>query len=332
MIDFGRALQTAWERMCVILFAPFDIGKWGLLGFNAFLALLAEGGVSINNPIPSSNNQKTSFEYSSTTQALHAFKQFTTWASDLPNNPELKILLCLGATYVVVWLVLTWVGCRGQFVFLDNIVRNRAALAEPWQRYGREGNIWFAFHLGLVLLWSLCAAAAAGVFLFLNWGWIRSERNPGGAEIATLIVTTLVFFVLGIIGIAIHFLIRSMVQPLYFKQTMGLGAALLAVMSLVVTRPISIFVYLVLDFALTILSGFIACFILVFAFCATLSIVCWVSCFPFIGSMMLSMVLCQLILPLLVFQRYFQLGVLEQFGPAYDVFSVDLPPPPAPGY
>jgi hypothetical protein len=331
VIDFGRAIQSAWERMLVILFEPFDIGKWGLLGFNAFLALLAEGGVAINNPIPgSNNNEKTSFEFNSTEQALRAFKQFTTWVSDLPNNPWLKIMICAALAYVVIWLVLNWVGCRAQFVFLDNIVRNRAALAAPWQRYGHQGNVWFLFHLGLVALTALFFATAAGVFLFLNWTWISAARDPAGTEAIVAGLALLVFGVLGLIGTAITFLIRSLVLPLYFKQTMSLGTALLAVMSLVFTRPLSLFVYLLLSFVLAILSGFITCCVFMAAFCVTLSIVCWVSCFPFIGGMLMSMVLCQLILPLLVFQRCFQLGVLEQFGPQYEVFRVDVPP--APGY
>lgn len=325
MIDFGRAIQTAWDRMTIILFRPFDFAKWGLIGFNAFLALLGEGGVAINNPIPSSS-QKTSYEFNTVPQALHAFKQFTTWAGDLPNNPWLKLMVCLGAAYVVIWLVLTWVGCRAQFVFLDNIVRNRAALAVPWQRYGRQGMVWFGFHLGLVALSFLFLATAVGAFLFLNWTWISAGRDPGGTEIAMAVVVFLVFFVLGIIGMAILFLVHSMVLPLYFTQRMSLVTALLAVMTLVFTRPISMFVYLLLSFVIVILSAFISCFALLTAFCATLSIACWVSCFPFVGTMLMSMVLCQLILPLLIFQRCFQLGVLEQFGPQYDVFSVDVLP------
>ncbi len=328
MIDFGRAIQTAWDRMVIILFQPFDFAKWGLIGFNAFLVTLAEGGVNVNNPFPSGSNQKTTYEYSTTTQALHAFKQLTTWLSDLPNNPWFKIFICLAAAYLVIWLVLNWVGCRAEFVFLDNIVRNRAALAWPWQRYAHQGNIWFVFHLGLILVSGLFFVAVGGLFVFLNWTWINAARDPAGGEIATLVLTILVSIAVGLVGAVILFLVRSMVLPLYFKQTMGLGAALLAVMTLVFTRPISMFIYLLLSFAIAIISGFIACFIFIAAFCATLSLVCWVSCFPFIGSMLLAMVLCQLILPILVFTRCFQLGVLEQFGPQYDVFTVDMPQVP----
>jgi hypothetical protein len=89
---------------------------------------------------------------------------------------------------------------------------------------------------------------------------------------------------------------------------------------------VSILLYLLLSFALTIAAAFIACVAFACVFCGTLSIICWVSCLPFFGAMLLNMLLCQVILPLLVFQRCFQLGVLAQFGPEYDVFSVDATP------
>ena len=325
MIDFGRAIQTAWERMTIILFQPFDIGKWGLLGFIAYLAMLAEGGVSLNNPLSGFGQNAKTHPYTTYPQSTQALKQFTVWVSDLPNNPWLKFMILLAIGYLVVWLVLNWVGCRAQFVLLDNIVRNRAALAEPWQRYGQQGNVWFLFHLVLVVVTFLFLATAGGVFLFLNWSWMSAGRDPAGVEMATIGVLALVFGVLGIIGMTILFLIRTLVQPLYFKQTMSLGTALLAVMTLVVTRPLSIFIYLLLSFAVSLVLGTITCAVFACAFCAALPIVCCVSCFPFIGGMLLGMLLCQLILPVIVFQRCFQLGVLEQFGPQYDVFRVDAP-------
>ena len=37
MINFTQAFDLAWERMLVILFRPFDLGKWFVIGFSAFL-------------------------------------------------------------------------------------------------------------------------------------------------------------------------------------------------------------------------------------------------------------------------------------------------------
>jgi hypothetical protein len=314
--------------MTIILFQPFDVAKWGLIGFNAFLAFLAEGGITFNNPLARQNRQET---YNSLPEVLRVAKQLVTWVTDLPSDPWFKLYVCFAGAYVVVWLVLTWVGCRGEFIFLDNIVRNRAALAAPWHRYAKQGNVWFVFRLGLALLTGSSAIATVAAFVFLNWSWINGERDPAGGEIATVVFTTLAFLALGILIWVVVFLIRSLALPLYFKQTMSLGTALLAVMTLVFTRPVSIFLYMLLNFVIAIVAFFIICFATMATICATCCVLLSVSCFPFLGSLMLNMVIVQVILPLLVFQRCFQLSCLEQFGPQYNVFSVDLPPAPLAG-
>ena len=49
MINFTRAFDTAWERMEIILFRPFDFGKWCAIGFSAFLAGFIHGGNGFNS-------------------------------------------------------------------------------------------------------------------------------------------------------------------------------------------------------------------------------------------------------------------------------------------
>lgn len=321
MIDFTRAFDSAWERMHVILFRPVDPAKWFVIGFNAFLALLAEGGVAINNPFPI-QGQSSTYKYQSLPAFLHAFKQFISWAGSFSLSPWLALYLGIAIVYVGIWLALNWVGCRGQFIFLDNIVRNRAAISSPWRRYAHQGNIWFLFHIGLILISSLFFLCAAGAFLALNWSWINAERDPDGNEAVILSCLLLVFFVLWIIYAAVMFLIRSFVIPLYFKQSMGLGAALQAVAQLTVTRPVSIGIYVLISFVLAFAGGILTLLI----FCVACCVICWLACIPFIGSMLLSLILCQLILPVLIFFRCFQLDCLAQFGPEYDVWIVDVPP------
>jgi hypothetical protein len=324
MINFTRAFDSAWERMHIILFRPFDPSKWFVIGFSAFLALLAEGGVAINNSFPIGNqSQNYNYTYHSLPALLHGFKQLISWASSLSSNPWLALFVVLGIVYMIVWLVLNWVGCRGQFIFLDNIVRNRAAIAIPWRRYAHQGNIYFLFHLGLVLLSSFFYIVAVGTFLVLNWPWINAERNPAGNELKLIGVFLALLIILLIVYTAFLFLIRSFVVPLYFKQTMGLGAALLAVVRLTVTHPVSAVCYVLISFCLTLVGGVMT--LLVFALVCC--VLCWLACIPFVGSMLISYILCQLILPVLIFFRCFQLDCLAQFGPEFDVWIVDVAPP-----
>jgi hypothetical protein len=158
----------------------------------------------------------------------------------------------------------------------------------------------------------------------LNWSWINAERDPGGNEVVVLSCLLLIFGVLWIAKTAVLFLIRSFVIPLYFKQSMELGAALLAVARLTVAHPISIMVYLLISFVIAFAAGILAILICC-VFCCCCMIWCF-ACIPFIGSMLISLILCQLILPIMIFLRCFQLDCLAQFGPEYDVWIVDVPP------
>ena len=48
-IQFFEPLTRAWERMKHILWRPFDLAKWLVLGFSAWLAGLAGSGGGQNN-------------------------------------------------------------------------------------------------------------------------------------------------------------------------------------------------------------------------------------------------------------------------------------------
>jgi len=321
VISFSRALESAWQRVEIILFRPFDAWKWFVIGFNAFLALLAEGGIAINDPI-SFNNQTQTYNYQTLPALLHALKQSISWLQSFAVSPWLMLYVVGAFIYLIVWLVLTWVGSRGEFLLLDNIVRNRPAVSWPWHRYARQGNVWFLFHLGLTLLSVIFFLSSVGAFLALNWSWIQAERNPYGSEVAVLACLLLAIFFLWTVYAVVMFLIQSLVLPLYFKQSMSLGAALLAVCRLIVAHPISLVVYLLASFVLAFVGGILTIVVLCLACC----LICWLACVPFIGSMLLTFVLCQLILPILIFYRCFQLDCLAQFGPEYDVWTVDVPP------
>lgn len=42
-ISYSRPLSQAWAQMTGLLFRPFDLGRWFVLGFTAFLAGLVGG-------------------------------------------------------------------------------------------------------------------------------------------------------------------------------------------------------------------------------------------------------------------------------------------------
>src|SRR5439155_7660967 len=66
-IEIFKPFGEAFELTKLILFQPFDLGKWCVIGFAAFLAHLAGGGGSGGfNPRGFANN-KWNWNYRSTT-------------------------------------------------------------------------------------------------------------------------------------------------------------------------------------------------------------------------------------------------------------------------
>jgi hypothetical protein len=338
VINFTRAFESAWERMLVILFRPFDLGKWFVIGFSAFLAGLLAGGNGVNGSF-NFNNFPQQFKpaggtFNVTTNStpqvdFHQLgTQFGHYFSGMAIGLIVGIFLAIFLFIIAFTLLLFWLGARGQFMFLDNIVRNRAAIAWPWTYYARQGNSFFLVYLLLsfvsfvLLVPILVAAVVLGLPLYQHQRW------PDGTEIGEFAALGVAYLIVGIASYIVLFLFRELSIPIMFRQGITAWPAFLAALNLIRRFPGSICVLVLLRIALFI-GTVVVC---VLACCATC---CCLYQLPYLGTV--------IILPVLVFVRCFTLDCLAQFGPEYDVFTVDVAstaaapvtppinPPPPPG-
>ena len=318
MIDFTRAFTLAWERTVVILFAPFNLEKWFTIGFSAFLAGLLAGGngfnFSYNGPGNQSNYSQTwtskygsgSFNYhNNLPQVFSGFQTGTTIALAC-------VILVLAIGFIV---LIYWLGARGQFLFLDNIVRNRGAIAWPWKMYRGSGNRVFVFYLLFVLFCFVLIIPFAVVGIVLALPMIQHHRWPEGAEWISFAVLSLVYLACFIPISIFIFIFREMGVPLIFRHDLSIRAAVAETWKLMGLWPGSLAVFILLRIALFIalaITGTIIC-------CLT----CCIEVIPYIGTVFL--------LPALIYIKCFTLDCLAQFGPYYDVWIVDVPvtAPPA---
>src|SRR5215467_8762881 len=136
-IEIFKPFGEAFELMKRILFQPFDFKKWVVIGFAAWLANLgAGGGGNFNFP----DNQG---------KEAHKFNEAI---GQIPQ-PVLITCICVVICVVLVLIVVfAWLRARGRFILVDCIVRNRAAIAEPWKEFREQGNSFFLFSLLMVLL------------------------------------------------------------------------------------------------------------------------------------------------------------------------------------
>jgi hypothetical protein len=311
VINFTLAFDSAWERMMIILFRPFDLGKWFVIGFSAFLAGLVSGGNGFNN---ASLNKQGHFSLPNQETLSHSMNRAASAFSAFQAGFVALLVIGVVGLGLALAVLIYWLGARGQFLLLDNIVRNRGAIAEPWLRYARQANRVFFFYL-------ICLAVSITVMLILgvpalliglpaltHHVWLK------GASLLALVALGLVYFVFGLLVSCFVFIFREWGVPLVFRHDLTLGAAVSETWSIIRHWPGSTFLFLVLRFALAL--GLIVMSVLVC--CAT----CCVAAFPYLGTVVL--------LPALLYIKCFSLDCLAQLGPAYNVWTVDVPPGAAP--
>jgi hypothetical protein len=138
-ISFVEPLSRAWERMRRMLFAPFELARWLVLGFSAWLAGLASSdwGTKLAGNAPDSIDEHAlvPFEFG---ELADAITDHLVW---------LPLILLAVLVVAAILIALLWVSSRGKLVFLDNVVHERAAIVEPWKRLGKLGDSLFWWRL-----------------------------------------------------------------------------------------------------------------------------------------------------------------------------------------
>jgi len=322
MINFTRAFDLAWERMVVILFGPFDFGKWCVIAFGAFLAGLLSGGNGFNGSFNRGIDPSTfkNSNISVQTQGIPNLDLNKINGNISHAMAGMQIGLIIFVALVIVLLVfafillLYWLGARGQFLFLDNLVRNRGAIAEPWTRYARQADSVFGFYVLFMVISLVAMLPIIGIGIVMGLPLFREHRWPEGGEIAGFVVLGVVYFGLAIVFGVVLFLFREFGIPIMFRQGLLARPAFLAAINLARLYPGSVALFILLRIAL-----FIAVVIVSLMLCCGTLVCCCISQWPYVGTVLL--------LPALVYVRCFTLDCLAQFGPEYDVWTVDVAPP-----
>src|SRR5215475_10189268 len=164
-IEIFKPFGEAFELMKQMLFQPFDLKKWLVLGFAAWLANLVAGGGGGGNFRYPDNRREEAHKLNET-------------IGQIPQ-PVLITVICILVCLVLLLIVLfVWLRARGRFILVDCIVRNRATIVEPWKEFREEGNSFFLFSLVVVLalIVVMVIAGLALIVPFIPWG---DQAQPG---------------------------------------------------------------------------------------------------------------------------------------------------------
>ncbi|MHC4111133.1 MAG: DUF7544 domain-containing protein [Planctomycetota bacterium] len=296
-------ISPAIEWVKTILFRPFDIGKWFVLGFCAWLAYLGEGGGGGSGP---NFNFGGGQQYESPGDVFHnawdVFVENLYWI--LPVAITAIVLI------IIISLVITWLSSRGRFMFLHCVALNKAEVVEPWHKFKKQGNSLFLFRfvLGLIsfaiIMLLVATLIVIAVILFAGGG----DPNPIGIILMALLAfclilpTAIVFMVIGKFT-------KDFVVPIMFLRQGTCMVAWREFWKLLTGNKGKFTIYILFQIVIALAVGIVvlACV------CITCCLLGCVLAIPYIGTV--------LMLPVLVFHRSYSLLYLRQYGSSFDVFE-----------
>jgi hypothetical protein len=289
-------LSKAWRRMKKALFEPFDIRKWFVMGFTFFLAGLLSGAPVGNYQFGRGKTRLPEIEHLPE-RALDWLRAHPIW---------LIVIFAAIVLSIIIVLVLTWLSSRGAFMFLDNVVHDRALVVEPWYKLGGLGNSFFLWRIGfgIVCFLIMIPLLILGFLVLLPLVHGRAAID----SIFELLGVAALWLLVIVIIAYISLFTKNFVVPLMYKHQVRVLQAWRMFIPILASHLVYFLVYGLFLLLLAIGVGIA----IVFAGCLTCCVGFLLLALPYIGSVIL--------LPIGFIYRDFSLEFLAQWGPEYSVF------------
>jgi MFS family permease len=296
-ITYFEPFSRAWSRMKIALFKPFDLHKWLIIGFNAFLAGLIGG--------PRSSGSSGWREDASFREFLGFPNKAWGWLTDHPG--WFIGIVFIGMFVIILVIILIWLSSRGTFMFLDNVVHDRAEVAKPWNRYRTEGNSLFLWRLVFILICTVLFTSYI-IFFFITASNLYKGSYYERVPVVFIVAMALLFILTAIVIGFISMFLNSFVAPIMYKSNIKATQAWGSFLSLFKRYPFHFILYGLLVFVL----GILAVIFIAVAGLLTCCVGFLLLIIPYIGTV--------ITLPIWYTFRAFSLEFLAQFGPEYELF------------
>ncbi len=292
-------IGPALEKVNMILFKPFDLGNWFVIGFCAWLAFLGKGG----------GGGSGGGRGGGPPDVHEGFGQAKVFV--LENLGWIIPVALIGVMLIIVlWLVSTWLSSRGRFMFLHCVAQNKAEVKVPWAKFRQHANSLFLFRIVLGLI----GFAAIGLLCLPIVGLIAIAIANNGSVAAA--VLGIVMIGLMIVAISIIFALISkftmdFVVPIMFLRTTSCTAGWREFLTILSVNKARFALYILFQIVIGMVIGTIK--FMGFCLGCCLCGIGLILLIPYIGTVIL--------LPLPVFTRSYSLLYLKQYGPDFEVFS-----------
>ncbi len=312
-----EATTNAFDGMKRILFQPFDLARWFVIGFTAWLAQLLSGSSSMPSfssdysgssasaeevpELPASPQEVVESGLESLQPAIDWYEQNKMMVISLGVVGALIVMIIAG--------LLIWLSSRGKFMLLDNVVHNRAEIAIPWRSQAAAGWSLFWWNAAFSIV-SLVAGLAfvAGVFYLTLWPHLSGAEN-WQFPIFPLISLVLVFLLFALIYSYIMNMLESFVIPIMYKRGIGVMAAWGVFLKLHRQYFWTFILYFLWLMVLGIALGLAVMLFGVVTCCLGFIVMA----IPYVGAVLL--------LPISVWMRLLGPELLRQIGPEYDLWE-----------
>ena len=296
-ISFVDPLSRAVKRMRQTLFQPFDLVKWLVLGFSAWLAGLASGA---GGGTGFSNLDRRDWDHPG--EVLRDLGH--TWDRLLDNVFLLPLGMLLISFALAIVLLLLWVSSRAKFIFLDNVVHDRAHIVEPWKRFQQLGNSLFLWRFGFIAACFLVLMAVA-LLIMAPAATLSINDAVRGLSFAGMLLGVLLVSVIAVVIAYILLLLENFIVPMMYRFDLRATEAWRAFLPWLRAYP----GWFLLYGLFILLVAIPAIFVLALLVCCT----CCIVALPYIGTVIL--------LPVWVTYRALGPEFLGQFDPKFDLFT-----------
>ncbi len=311
---YSRPMNDAWQRMKALLFQPFDLGRWFVLGFSAWLASFIEGGSGNGG----GSGIQNSLEDDAFTNLSDLPREIWHNTTDLMADPWIASLIVTGLVVgVALTILVMWLGSRGQFMFLDNLVHRRSEVSRPWREFADLGNSLFVWQVVFTVI-VLFVLAIVAVPIAIGIGGLAAADFPAAVAIPFFVAAGTLGFVLFATLIYVDFFLLHIIVPIMYRRRCSTSEAWRIFGATFREHPGTFVLYGLLVLVLSIAGGFFFFALGLVTCCVGLLLMA----LPYIGTV--------ITLPFATFMRYLDLEFLGQIGPEWRTLD-PLPEPPLPG-
>ncbi len=313
-VSVVEPITPAIERAKTVLFRPFDLGKWFVIGLSAWLAQLVPGG----NGGGGGGGRGGGGPFSPQEIPKEAREAYETARGYVLANLDwiVPVAITLVVIGIGIALLITWLSSRAKFSFLYCIAKNKGEFWIPWRQFHRHGSSLFAFRVVVGIIFVLMA----GAFLTVSAGLAIAARESLGFNALTIsgIVTFALLFIATLIVFGvIRMFTTDFVVPIMYQHTLSCRQAWRVFLEIFSHNQARFVLYVVFYIVIGMIIGLLK----VALACATCGIACCFMVTPYLGAVAL--------LPITAFLRSYSLYYLAQYGPDFYVFEPEPTEPPA---